>query len=96
MPPSLSGIYWTPQDASFTILGKSALSPCSNALHKALYVLLALLNTTHIDQRSGQYTTNKMLRLTPYTTTMGLTGTKLNFAVAGIATCTFWYCLLDF
>ncbi|OCL10579.1 general substrate transporter [Glonium stellatum] len=31
-----------------------------------------------------------MVRLTPYTTTMGLSGLKLNFAVAFIATCAFW------
>ncbi|KIH91215.1 hypothetical protein SPBR_01522 [Sporothrix brasiliensis 5110] len=31
-----------------------------------------------------------MLPLTPYTTTMGLSGLKLNLAVAFIATCAFW------
>jgi hypothetical protein len=32
----------------------------------------------------------KMLKLTPYTSTMGLEGTRLNLAVAGLATCAFW------
>lgn len=31
-----------------------------------------------------------MLKLTPYTTTLGLSGLSLNFAVAFIATCAFW------
>lgn len=31
-----------------------------------------------------------MLNLTPYTATMGLEGTRLNLAVAGIAACAFW------
>jgi hypothetical protein len=31
-----------------------------------------------------------MLRLTPSTTTLGLSGLPLNFAVAFIATCAFW------
>ena len=31
-----------------------------------------------------------MFPLTPYTTTMGLSGLKLNLAVAFIATCAFW------
>ena len=31
-----------------------------------------------------------MLKLTPYTATMGLEGTRLNLAVAAIATCAFW------
>lgn len=31
-----------------------------------------------------------MFKLTPYTTTVGLSGLKLNFAVAFIATCAFW------
>lgn len=31
-----------------------------------------------------------MLKLTPYTATMGLEGIRLNLAVAGIATCAFW------
>jgi hypothetical protein len=31
-----------------------------------------------------------MFKLTPYTTTMGLSGLPLNFAVAGIAACAFW------
>lgn len=32
----------------------------------------------------------KMLKLTPYTATMGLEGIRLNLAVAAIATCAFW------
>lgn len=31
-----------------------------------------------------------MFKLTPYTTTLGLRGLPLNFAVATIATCAFW------
>lgn len=31
-----------------------------------------------------------MFKLTPYTTTMGLSGLRLNFAIAFIATCAFW------
>lgn len=31
-----------------------------------------------------------MFKLTPYTTTLGLSGLSLNFAVASIATCAFW------
>lgn len=31
-----------------------------------------------------------MFKLTPYTTTLGLSGLSLNFAVATIATCAFW------
>jgi hypothetical protein len=31
-----------------------------------------------------------MFPLTPYTSTMGLSGLKLNLAVAFIATCAFW------
>jgi hypothetical protein len=31
-----------------------------------------------------------MFKLSPYTTTMGLSGLPLNFAVAGIAAMAFW------
>lgn len=35
-------------------------------------------------------TIHTMFKLTPYTTTMGLSGFRLNLAVATIATCAFW------